>query len=58
MDLGRAGPVARSRALAPGSEVLHEARKGIFAEAQIAAITEEMETRPMRRRDLELLARG
>lgn len=58
MDLGRAGPVARARALAPGSEVLYEARRSIFAEAQIAAITEEMETRPMRRRDLELLAGG
>lgn len=57
MDLGRAGPVARARALAPGSVVLYEASRGIFAEAQIAAITEEMETRPMRRRDLELMAR-
>lgn len=56
MDLQRAGPVARARALSPDSEVLHEARAGIFVEAQIAAVTEEMETRPMRRRDLELLA--
>lgn len=56
MDLGRAGPVARSRALAPNSVVLHEAACGVFAEAQIAAMTETMETRWMRRRDLELLA--
>lgn len=56
MDLGRAGPVARARALAPDSVVLYEADRGIFAEAQVAAMTETMETRWMRRRDLELLA--
>lgn len=55
MDLGRAGPVARARALAPNSVVLYEADRSIFAEAQIAAMTETMETRWMRRRDLELL---
>lgn len=56
MDLGRAGPVARSRALAPGSELLYEKSPGTFATAQMAALTEAMETRHMRRRDLELLA--
>lgn len=56
MDLGTAGPVARARALAPGTVVLYEAEPGLYAREQIRAITEEMETRPLRRLDLELMA--
>lgn len=54
--LNRAGVVARSRALGPGSRGLFERTRGAYALAQMAAVTEEMETAPMRRRDLELLA--
>ncbi|MPY77685.1 MAG: hypothetical protein GEV04_04160 [Actinophytocola sp.] len=56
MDLRRANSVARARALAPGSLVLHEAESGVFARAQMAALTTAMETRHLRRLDLELLA--
>ncbi|HSJ28731.1 MAG TPA: hypothetical protein VLB67_11000 [Acidimicrobiia bacterium] len=56
MVLNGAGVVARSRALGPGSKGLYEGRRGARALAQMAAITEEMETAPMRRRDLQLLA--
>lgn len=56
MDLRRAGPVARAQALAPTSLLLHEAVPGVFVTAQIAALTTEMETRPLRRLDLELMA--
>ncbi|NDL57168.1 hypothetical protein [Phytoactinopolyspora mesophila] len=56
MDLDQAGPVARSRALAPDAIVLHEEQSGLFAQEQIRAITEEMETRPLRRLDLKLMA--
>lgn len=56
MDLGRAGPVPRARALAPDSLVLYESEPGVFATAQMAAITEAMETRDLRRRDLALMA--
>lgn len=56
MDLASAGPVARARALSPSSVVLHEFEPGLFAEQQVYAITEEMETRPLRLLDLELMA--
>lgn len=56
MDLSRAGPVARARALGPCSLPLYEVGRGTFAENQMAALTEEMETRWLRRLDLELLA--
>lgn len=56
MDLTAAGAVARARALGPGSEALYEAEAGAVALAQMAALTYAMETAPMRRRDLELLA--
>lgn len=56
MNLLRADPVARARALAPGSLVLYEAEPGTFARAQMAALTTAMETRHLRRLDLELLA--
>jgi hypothetical protein len=51
-----AGPVLRARALGPDSAPLFEAVPGLFATAQMAALTEAMETAPRRRRDLELLA--
>lgn len=53
--LNRGGPVIRERALV-GSVVLHESRRGAVAEAQVIAIAERVETDPMRRLDLELLA--
>lgn len=56
MDLGRAGVVARARALGPHAEPLYEAESGAVALAQMAALTYAMETAPMRRQDLELLA--
>lgn len=56
MDLLRANPVARARALGPGGLVLYEAESGLFARAQMAALTTAMETRRLRRLDLELLA--
>ncbi len=56
MDLAAAGVVARARALGPGSEPLYEAEPGAVALAQMAALTQAMETAAMRRRDLELLA--
>lgn len=56
MDHSRADDVARARALGPHSVLLYEASPSTFALAQIAAITTEMETRYMRRRDLELMA--
>ena len=56
MDLANAGVVARARALGPGSEPLYENESGAVALAQMAALTYAMETAPMRRRGLELLA--
>lgn len=56
MDLGRAGVVARAQALGPESLPLFESRAGGFALAQMGALTEAMETAPLRRLDLELLA--
>ncbi|WP_139320692.1 hypothetical protein [Saccharomonospora sp. CUA-673] len=57
MNLNGANPVAMARALGPGrNEVLYEAEDGLFATMQIAALKMEMETRWMRRRDLELMA--
>lgn len=55
MDLGRAGVVARAEALA--GLPLYESRAGLFAERQMAALTERMETAWLRRLDLDLLAR-
>lgn len=54
MDLRRAGPVARERALV-GAVVLHEGEPGLFANQQIAAIMERMDTAWLRRLELELL---
>lgn len=55
VHLNRGGPVIRERALV-GSVLLYESRRGALAEAQVAAIAERVETDPMRRLDLDLLA--
>ncbi len=57
LDLRVAGVVARARALGPGSEPLFEAESGTVARAQMAALSYAMETAPLRRWDLEILAR-
>jgi predicted nucleotidyltransferase len=56
MVLDEAGPVARERALV-GGRPLHQGRPGAFANEQIAAIMERMETEELRRIELELMAR-
>jgi|SRR5699024_1656369 len=56
LDLRRAGPVARDRALSEGRP-LYQARPGLYGNAQIAAMMERMETREFRRVQLELLSR-
>ncbi|MGH4026558.1 MAG: nucleotidyltransferase family protein [Pseudonocardiaceae bacterium] len=53
--LNRAGPVLRERALV-GSVALFESTPGALAAAATAAIALRIETDPMRRLDLELLA--
>ena len=55
--VNRGGPVIRERALGPDSIWLYESEPGVLANAQMAAMTERMETDPMRWRNLELLAR-
>lgn len=56
MNLASAHPVARERALVGGIR-LHEGRPGAFARAQMAAMTERMDTEWLRRIDLELMAK-
>ena len=56
MDLGRAGVVARASALGV-CEPLYEAEPGLFANRQMAALAERMDTAWLRRLDLELMAR-
>ncbi|GAA1204752.1 nucleotidyltransferase domain-containing protein [Prauserella alba] len=57
MDLNGAGAVAKARAMGPGKcELLHEAAPSLFATTQVAALKMEMETRWLRRLDLELMA--
>lgn len=53
--LNRGGPVIRERALV-GSVALYESEPGALAEAQVVAIAERIETDPMRRLNLQLLA--
>jgi predicted nucleotidyltransferase len=55
MVLGRAGPLARERALTTG-EPLFQRRPGDFANAQIAAIMERLDTDRFRAMDLELMS--
>lgn len=54
LDLDRAGPVARERALV-GCRLLYQAAPGTFANRQIAAIMERLDTDEFRRIDLGLL---
>lgn len=56
MDLGRAGPVARERALTNGIPLV-ELVPGMFAREQMHAITERMDTDWLRRLELELMTR-
>ena len=53
--LDRGGPVIREPALV-GSVALYESEPGALAEAQVVAIAERIETDPMRRLNLQLLA--
>ncbi|MGQ0573652.1 MAG: nucleotidyltransferase family protein [Pseudonocardia sp.] len=53
--LNRGGPVIRERAPV-GSVVLYESVPGALADAQVRAIAQRIETDPMRRLNLELLA--
>jgi predicted nucleotidyltransferase len=53
--INNAGPVVRERALVPGIP-LYEGQPGAYANAQIAAVMERMETDHMRRLDLELMS--
>jgi hypothetical protein len=53
--LNRGGPLIRDRALAT-SMPLYESAPGAFAGAQAAATAERIETDPMRRASLGLLA--
>lgn len=55
MDLGRAGIVARARALGRGVP-LFEAPAGLFARQQMAAVTLLADTRWLRDVELEMLA--
>lgn len=55
MDLGRAGVVARAAALGV-CEPLYEDEPGLFANNQMAALAERMDTAWLRRLDLELMA--
>ena len=56
MDLERAEPVARERALV-GGVPLYESEPGVFARAQMAAMLERMDTAWLRRLDLEAMGR-
>lgn len=55
--LNRGGPVIRENALGPDSIWLYESEPGVLANAQMAAMSERMETDPMRWLNLELLSR-
>ncbi|MDN5914111.1 MAG: hypothetical protein L0I76_03180 [Pseudonocardia sp.] len=55
VHLDRGGPVIRERALV-GAVALYESEPAAFANAQMAAIAERVETDPMRRLNLDLMA--
>lgn len=55
LDLGRAGPVARQHALTY-AELLYESEPGEFANAQLQATMERMDTDWMRDMDLRLMS--
>jgi len=54
--LNQAEPLARERALVTGRP-LHQARPGAFANEQISAIMERLDTDEFRRTELELMGR-
>jgi hypothetical protein len=56
MDLARAGEVARAEALGRG-ELLYEATPGTFAERQMFALAQLMDTAWLRKIELRMLAR-
>ncbi|WP_028938045.1 nucleotidyltransferase family protein [Pseudonocardia spinosispora] len=56
VHLNRGGPVIRERALGADSFGLYESEPAALANAQMAAIAERVETDPMRKLNLELLA--
>lgn len=56
MVLDRAGPVARERGLV-AAVPLYEAEQGAYAEMQMAAILDRMDTEWLRRLDLEVMSR-
>lgn len=56
IDLDRAGPIAKERALV-GARVLYQGSPGAFANRQIAAVLERIDTADMRLIELELMAR-
>jgi len=56
MELDRAGPVARERALV-ATMPFFESAPGAFARLQMAAMLERMDTDWLRRLDLDLLAK-
>lgn len=55
VHLDRGGPLIRERALV-GAVALYESEPAAFANAQMAAIAERVETDPMRRLNLDLMA--
>ncbi|MDO5068149.1 MAG: hypothetical protein Q4D96_12780 [Propionibacteriaceae bacterium] len=57
MDLDRAGPVARQRALTRG-EILHQSSPRAFSERHLWALAEYMETAGLRQLQREVLAGG
>ncbi len=56
MDVRRASPTGRARALAHDAHVLYEARPGLATRQEMAAITLEIELAPLRQAQLEHLA--
>ncbi|WP_420114093.1 hypothetical protein [Pseudactinotalea sp.] len=56
LDLRRAGPLVRDRALS-GGRPLYQDRAGGFGNAQIAAMMERLKTEELPRLELELMSR-
>lgn len=57
LDLDRAGPLVRERAMTGGEKLL-EREPGAFANRQMRAVRDAMDTAWMRRAQLELMAEG
>lgn len=56
LDLDHCSVLARARALGPDTIPLYESRSGLWARAQMGALSLELEDRPRRRLALEMLA--